>query len=544
MSDNLNDFSPIDELQKTMPPWMNSAAFNTYWTYSFISHSAFYSMINPSYYDFMNRWVRQWFYWYDGWVPYFHSQDNGIQSTRIATSLCDRTAKKVIGGRIMFKNSGQERNPATALNNSLKFVGQWSKKTNFSKAVKLATKYACAGGTALIKLDKNNKQLIANALRFDSFIPTVGFNGELQEVKCFIQGYTKLAGKKNGEQKADVYYLVERRFFGDYTRLNGSKLKNVPIAETVIHRNAGNITSGNYVSGNMSEKIEFKSLPSDIKKNIVKNYSNVVFDKPCLLPFPDSLGCELVKWTDGISNIPELPFGESLLSTLVPILMAYDYYFSAFETDMYTGRARVLAPEGVKSVKSGNYNSGMDSYIIQKLPYANPEDQKPIALQFNLRAEEWAKIRDTLVQNIAIQTGLNISTIASFLNDTTGNKTAREISTEENETAGFVDDKREILERPINKILDIVTKYYGYADEVSLRWSNAGLTNRYSLAEIISIALSGGFLSKQKAVQMFNFDDDDAQVDEEYRRIESEELQNFDDKNYFGSEEISNENSG
>lgn len=530
-----NNFNEIQGLNANFPQWLKGGAFNTYWTYSFVSRAAFYSMINPSYYDFMNRWVRHWYYWYDGWVPYFHNQENGIQSTRIATALCDRTAKKVVGGRIMFKNAGKERNPQSRLNGALKFIGEWSNKTDFSLAVKRASKYACSGGTSLIKLNRGKKGLWAEALRFDSFIPTVGLGGTIEEIKCFIQGYTQLANGSGNGKKANVYYLVERRYFGDYRRVNGELLFNVPLVEFAIHKTNGNLTTGQYISGNMNERIMWNSLPREVRDNFAKAYPSVMFDEPMRLPFNDSLGCELVKWTDGISNIPELPFGESLLSTLIPILMAYDYYFSAFETDMYTGRARVLTPKGMESAKGTNYNSGLDSFIINRIPYTNPDDQKPIPLQFDLRAEEWAKIRDTLVQNIALQTGLNISTIASFLNDTTGNKTAREISTEENETAGYVDDKRELIEKPLNRILKFVTLYYGFADDVVIRWSGAGLTNRFTLAEIISMALGSGFISKQKAVQMFNFDDDDAQVEEEYLKIEQEQpTMSFNDNDYFG----------
>ena len=135
---------------------------------------------------------------------------------------------------------------------------------------------------------------------------------------------------------------------------------------------------------------------------------------------------------------------------------------------------------------------------------------------------------------------MNISTIASFIQDTTAARTAREISTEENETAEYVNDKRAIIEKPLNKILQLVTKYYGFSDEVVVRWSGAGLTNRYALAEILSMAVQGGFLSQYKAVQMFNYDDDDAQVQEEYERIvaDGESKGTFDD---FGGDEVMND---
>ena len=101
-----------------------------------------------------------------------------------------------------------------------------------------------------------------------------------------------------------------------------------------------------------------------------------------------------------------------------------------------------------------------------------------------------------------------------------------------------------MLEKPLNKILKLITLYHGYADDVVIRWSSAGLTNRYSLAELINTALNGQkpFLSQRKAIEMFNFDDDDAQVQEEYERImadmESQGAndQLFNDSNYYGDD--------
>lgn len=510
---------------KECAPWISTAAFNTYWTYSFIARSSYYAMISPEYYDFMNRWVRNWLYWYDGYVPYFHNQENGILSTRIATALVDRTAQKVVGGRIMYKNAGKEKNDdKDALNNSLKFIsGEWAKESNFSEVVSKAVKYAAAAGTSLIKLNKDRKGLWAEALRFDSFLPAVGARGNLVEVKCFLRPFTNLGISKGGVQKVQTYYVIEYRYFGDYEDVAGRKHENVPLVEYIIKRFDGTVTGGDYISQTESNRILMKDLPKELRKDIGRAYTGIMFDCPQRLPFTNNLGCELVKWTDSIGNIPELPFGESLLSRMIAILMSWDYYFSAFNTDMYLGRGRVLVPKYFSAGDKGRggYNSGIDGFLFTKIDSLDPDKQSPTPIQFDLRSADWKEIRNMLIENIAVQTGMNISTIASFLNDNTA-RTAREVSTQENETAGFVDDKRQLIEKPINRILKLVLLYYGYEDDVVVRWSGAGLTNRYTLTELINQAKSGGFLSRYKAVQMFNYDDDDEQVQEEYERIKEE----------------------
>lgn len=518
-----NEFEPMS-IGEQMPPWINTAAFNTYWTYSFIGRSSFYGIIAPEYYDFMSRWVRNWLYWYDGYAPYFHSQDQGILSTRLATSLVDRAAKKVVGGRIMYKNAGKEScDDKDRLNHSLRFIsGTWAKETNFSEAVHRGVRFAAAAGTSLLKLNKDDKGLWAEAVRFDSFLPAVGARGDVAEVKIFLRPFVNLGVKNREGQTVDGYYVVEHRYYGTYEDAAGRRENRAPLVEYVIHKSHGTLTGGDYLTQNNDGRIYFRDLPNAMKRSIGKAYSGLFFDRPVRLPFPD-LGCELLKWTDGVSNLPELPFGESLLSNLVALLMSWDYYFSAFNTDMYLGRGRVIVPKYIGSAKEGqNFNAGIDGFLFTKIDSLTPDEQKPLPLQFELRSTSWKEIRDMLIENIAVQTGLNVSTIASFLSDNTA-RTAREISTEENETAAFVDDKREKLEGPINRILKRVLRYYGYEDDVVIRWSGAGLTNRYTLTELIAEAKQGGFLSRYKAVQMFHYDEDDEQVQEEYERIREEE---------------------
>ena len=520
------NFENIDFKNNTAP-WQQSGAFNTYWSYSLVNNSSFYAMINPQYREFMQRWVQNWLWWYDGWAPYFHSQDQGILSTRIGGSLVDRVAKKVAGGHIMFKNAGkeEEQKDKNSLNDALRFISGWAADSNFAKAQKQVIRFAAAAGTALIKLNKNAKQLWAQAVRFDRFVPRVDPQGRLIEVKCFLYTDVSLGeNNKDGKRIGQSYNLVECRYFGDYTRVDGEIIKNVPIVEYKILRSSTTATaSGSYAYGE-AERIQFRKLPDSVRKALLRSYGTMLFDEPIMLPFKDSLGCELVTWTEGIGNLPQLPFGESFLGNIVSYLMSYDYYWSAFNTDMYTGRARVLVPEGIEGVgsKNSNYNSGLDSFMYTKVKYMNPDEQKPLPLQFNLRAEEWQIIRNTIIENIAVNTGLSPATIASFLNDNSA-RTAREVSTEENETSGYVEEVRSIVEGPINRLLKLVTTYYGYSDDVVIRWSAAGLTNRHSLTEIISIAKQSGFISKKKAVQMFNYDDDDEQVQEEFERIISDE---------------------
>lgn len=507
------------------PEYVNTSAFNTYSTYALTSHAAFYAMINATYNSFMRRWVQNWLWWYDGYVPYFHNQQNGIFSTRIGQALVDKISKKVVGGRVMFKVSGEERNvskraekPLT--NDALQYVNEWAKDTDFAGAVKRAVRFSAAAGTGLLKINKSGGKYWVDALRFDSFIPTVDFRGRITDVKCYLQPYTRMSAEGKGNGTA--YYLVEHRYYGEYKRADGRVINNAPLVTYEVHAVGGSIELAQY-DANTSGRIPYESLPKAVRKSIRRDYG-VMIDKPTLLPFTEdmSLGCELVRWTDGVSNLPQVPFGESLLAPIVAQLMAYDYYFSAFNTDMYTGRARVLTSTSMMSPNNGEQNSGLDNYLLTKVPNYSGDDQKPIPIQFDLRSQSWSEIRDQIIQNISILTGVNVATIASFLNDSSAQKTAREVSVEENETASVIYEKREIVERPINRIIKAIIRLAGYNDDIVIRWSTSELMNAFNRLDYAVAGVTNGIMSKERAVKMLNPDDDDEQIYDEIHSIDED----------------------
>lgn len=522
--------------------WQNMSAFNTYWQYSMVNRSLYYTNIASEYREYMVRFVENYLWWYDGYVPYFHNADQGIFSTRLATALVNGTAKKVVGGHIYFKNKNQEspvkgEDGKYAINKALSYVAsEWAEESNFPREVKKAITFAAAAGTSLLKLDKQRGKLVPKALRFDSFYPTVSFDGKLVDLVCFIRDFTKIyEGKKN--KGFESYYVVEHRYFADYTEVDGKVTKNKPLVEYEVRYSSGSVVSSMDYDANSSRKVYLRQVPNNVRRRLARAFEGISLNKPIPLPFYDCLGAELVNWTDCVASIPELPFGDSLLVNIMPYLQSYDYYFSAFNTDMYLGRGRVLLPKPMQSPQVSAQNSGWDSMLFtsyQSTVGGSENKKEPVPIQFDLRSSSWREIRDMLVQNIALNTGMNLSTIASFLNDTTGTRTAREISTEESETALFVEDKREILEKPINRILKLVTLSEGFSDDVVIRWSETGLTNPYTRTEMLATALASGFVSRQTAAQMFRQDDDEYQQAEEWERIQNDRSQ--DSPSYYDSE--------
>lgn len=530
-------------------PWQQGAAFSAYWTYTFVNNSVYYAMIPPYYRPFMQRFVQRPLWWVDGYDPYFHSQDSGILSTRLGGAIVDRLSRKVSGCRIMWKNVGKQKD-TVGKNESRVFISAWSDRVMFEKTLKTAIKYAAAAGTSLLKINKNNRgDLWGEAVRFDRFLPSVDAStGMVREVKCFLMTNIDYNKGTTGEI-ATAYNLIERRYFGNYTKLNGEVLNNVPLVEYYIMRGIGSVTMGQFaMAGNKGERVLWKNLPKNIRDAILQSYGTTEFDKPILLPFKDWLGCELLTWTDEVTGVPQLPFGESVLMKVIPFLEEYDYLISMYGTELYLGRGRVLIPQGIDSGKTAagvapNWNGGLDSMAFTKVPYLSPEDQKPIPVQFELRAQPIADIKNALLESIAVNIGISPSTLAPFLNDSSA-RTAREVSTEENETAAYVAETRAILERPINRAIEYICRYYALEDKVAIRWSQAGLSNPFMTTEMMTNQYNAGLVSLKDAIYALNPDDDDEQVElkvvaarNDYEsKLSGNAVYNDDEGDYFSGE--------
>ena len=62
-------------------------------------------------------------------------------------------------------------------------------------------------------------------------------------------------------------------------------------------------------------------------------------------------------------------------------------------------------------------------------------------------------------------------------------------------------------------------KTVGYVDDVKIRWSKAGMTNISLLTTTLNEAVNGGLVSRRKAFAMWNFDDDEQQIQEGYEEM-------------------------
>lgn len=508
--------------------------------WQWINNNDFYAALPAPYYSFYNNWVRLWLYWADGYVPWIHGTSNGLLSTNIGTMIVDRATDCVFGGNLMFANT---RKPKTVVERDGKTIGKaldfisnkWAYDVDLKSKIKLAIKYAFAGGFSLLKINMHAGELWIDALRADRFYVAKTSKDEITKCVSILNFYEDTTDKKNGKR----YMLIEERYYAEIG-IMGINGKRFPAVEYKIYDTSVPIQ---YLSGAHDSCTRWEQLPKCVKEAFKSDYS-FRLNEPQAMNGLNDLGVYLLKGSDTIQNVPQVGLGESILANVLNYLYEFDFYNTCFNTDMYLARGRVLIPKYMQSPKVANNaaaNVGLDDFAYTKIESPNPDAQKPEPIQFQLRSQEWKEARNTLLENIATNIGFSVSTIASYLNDGS-NRTAREVSAEESATTLFIENNRRRLEEPINKMLKQVLRFYGYIDDVEVRWSRAGMTNQTVLVDTLTKAVQAGLISRKKAHAAYNYDDDEEQNNEDYALVEQEEKNRsfgqdmFNDSNYFGDE--------
>lgn len=493
--------------------------------FQWVNNQDFYALVPSIYHPFYNNWVRTWLYWYDGYVPWIHGGAQGILSTGIGTMIVNRVSDSVFGGNLMFSNSRKpkirvKKEDGKDVGAALDFItNNWTKQTDFRTRIKRAIRYAFAGGFSLLKLNNSAGELWLDSLRADRFFVDLDGRGMLRKVVSIASVYERATPNKSGNTLR--YVLCEER---RYERI-GFLGQEIPVVEYKIYETTAPI---NYFSVT-DNCMRWEDLPKEVRQAFKREYEGEINVPKALNCFED-LGCYLVRGSEDVSNVPQIGLGESLLANIMTYLYEYDFYNTCFNTDMYLARGRVLVPKGMQSPQAiakangvmaqygTGQNVGLDSFLYTKVDSTNPDAQKPEAIQFELRATEWKEARNLLLESIATSIGISVSTLASYLNDGS-NRTAREVSAEESATTLFVENARRRFEVPINELLKTVLRFYGYIDDVEVRWSRAGMTNVTVLVDTLTKAVQGGLISQEAAHSAYNYDNDEEQNAEDYAKV-------------------------
>lgn len=502
-------------------------------TYSFCNNSLYYAYVNSIYYQYFYNIVRENLKWYDGYVEGFHNVQNGIFSTRIASSICNAIALNIFGKGIRFKNINKlEKNYQAIYNLS----NVWLDKSNFNLALKDAIEYSLAGGTSLLKLNQSYNDLWCEGVRTDNFYYRCNARGDLEDVNCLVKVYSSTSGK--GEKAS--FILSEHRFYKEVKKskavimLDGkvkyfSKTTKKPFVEYSVNYFKGQITQ-NLNEVIKQEHINWLDIPLYIRKQINSDYSSIRVNEPLLLPFKD-LGCELIMINGKDVHAPLANFGKSILTDCRSYLVEFDLLQSYAIRDKFNGQGQVGIP---KSLSIGDQNGYQNNpYSNSKLNYelfpGDPNTQKPIITQFELRNEEWQKAVDYCLKKISMAVNFPVKVIASFIVDykQSTRKTATEVQSEDDSSYLTAEKLRKYSLPYLQRFIKNVLRFYGYDTSIMIEWiPNKTIIKQQQLDEVIK-EYNAGFIDLRMALAKLNEDYSEEELDlleERVRKFQKERL--------------------
>lgn len=491
-------------------------------TFTYANNSQFYALVNPIYYDYYNRVVRVNLEWFDGYVQGFHNQQNGIMSTRIATAIVNGIIGNVFQKKLIFDRVDKDGD-YTAVD----YLNEWIRKDNFHQKVKLACKYSGASGTSVIKINQNYKELYTQALRQDQFFYETDFQGNITKITTFLKSYVNVFNSKD-QEKEQNFFIVETRYYSkdvdiptnvknleDEIKVYYKKpTKPVPVVEYKVLYYQGRMFQNTMASQQNKQSLKFHDLPKSFRDILLKDFTDIRFDKPCLLPFTD-LGCYVLQINGQDPTIPNGMFGQSFLTDIRSCLVEYELINAYSLRDMYNAQGRVGIPKSL-SMNDMNGQNVFDTNMGNYETFSgDPDKQKPIITQFEIRATEWSNKKDDCLKKMATILGMSPKVIASYINPRGGfGKTATEVENDEASSQTFVEDKRANLTSCLNKVVSTILKFYGFAQKITSRFIEG--ENRMSPLQVKTIIFKyqQGLIDLKEATRELNPNASESEVDE------------------------------
>lgn len=449
--------------------------------FDFYVNNTFYLLAPDYYYSFYSIYLNRCLACYDGWVHGFHNRASGLVPQRMLQSIATGLNNMLFAHGIDFSGDAADYN----------FARDWAKKSKFYKAVKKGHKYAIAGGTSMLKINRANKELYVTAHRIDTFFADIDASGKVVGVKTYfdvIQNTNKTS--KNTEH----YGICEERYFNEFHQ---------PCIIAKVYKSNGNLQTSvqDRPSAQNAMHIEWRKLPVNVKQYIKKHYPSIMLDKEQYLPFPNSLGCYLMRFTDDIPQIPNLLLGQPIGDILWTENFQYDQmkYFEKNEVDL--ARARALVPEEFWNKDDPHYDGrALSERFYQKISTSGADTDKITPIQFALRGQDMRTQMENVYKDCAFKLNISASSVASFLSEGAGARTATEIISERTKSDTWIKGQINLNAPEINELLKAVMQYYNH-NEVEIVLKAEDQSPQIERLKINSDVFTAGNMSPERFVK-------------------------------------------
>ena len=429
-----------------------------------------------------------------GFIPKVHSN---LLNSKIVSAIHKKLVNKICSN---VEIEGEPDKDISLVLNSVK---------KFSKSVKELTSYCLSRGEACLTIDNEFNLSVYPLARYNLEFDNDGNVIEAELYKQLFDGstnYIKYVLLEHRFAKNDKYYYEYNVVRFDYHKLND-------ITEDLT---------------------KYKLNKEDLPPQISQALNGVEINKPIEIK---KLGVYLVKNTEINLLNPFSDIGESQYLDVYDDSVALDTTFTYKEIDKYLGRGRVLVPslqqalpQSIQISSDGkiakkvsyNKNNSFDYTFMQ--PYENLNSMNnahPQSMQFNLRTAEWLADKNDLVVEICTKCGLSVFDYNPTFS--TGARTAREIDELSDITAQTVNEKRGYLTVAINEMLKDICDILGRSDlSLFVKWDKSTIVNTASNIELVINKYQQGLISRKTALKDLNPNWNDAEIDAELERINSE----------------------
>ncbi len=468
--------------------------------FEFNTNNEFYLLAPPYYYSFYSIYLKRCFSVYDGWVKGWHNSKDGLVPQRMLQSVVRGLTDNLFAHGIDFKTESEK---------TYDFLTKWSKATKFYNALKKAESYALAGGTSLLALNRKGTTLYATAHRLDTFFADIDGMGNITNVKIYSASVTRT----NNSDKQDEYGICEERYFNE---------KGQPCVKATVYRASGTLQTQVIERPAKPEEVAWNSLPQDVRKYVNEFFPSVRIGKEQYLPYRNHLGCVLIKGNEGIPQLPNLPFGQPIGDILFTESFQYDQlkYFEKNEVDL--ARARALLPQEMWNPDDPDQDTrALQERFFQKVSSVSDDSDKITPIQFALRGNDIKTQKENILRDIAFRMQVSASTIATFLSEGAGARTATEINTEKTKTDNWINSHVRLNEENVNEILHLVCGYYTmeYADII---FKSADQAPKLDKLKVYSDVFTVGNMSPELFVKETQ---KNLSVEEQKREIENLKMQ-------------------
>lgn len=409
--------------------------------FDFYVNNTFYLLAPDYYYSFYAIYLNRCLACYDGWVNGWHNKASGLVPQRMLQSIARGLNNMLFAHGIDF--SGEK--------SDYEFATKWAKKSKFYRTLKKAHLFGIAGGTSLLKLNRTNHELYATAHRIDTFFADIDASGKIVSVRSYFDAVHNTNPSGNKQH----YGICEERYFN---------AEGKPCVRAAVYCASGTLqTEVQTRPRNLVERVKWENLPKNVKNYIRDHYPSIILDKEQYLPFPHSLGCCLIKFTDDIPQIPNTPFGQPIGDILFTENFQYDQmkYFEKNEVDL--ARARALIPEEMWNKDDPAYGErALSERFYQRVASMNGDNDKIEKIQFLLRGNDIRTQKENIYKDCAFKLNISASSVASFLSEGAGARTATEIVSERTKSDTWIDGQVNLNKPEIDDLLAEVMRFYNH----------------------------------------------------------------------------------